>query len=113
MSKVPIIEKDGRPEWAVIPYDDYRRLCDAAELLEDTKAYRAAKSEGGEMIPHEVVKRLVAGESPVRVYREYRGLRQRALAAKAKSPQVTFRKSKRDSGPDRRSCYAASPTRST
>ena len=84
MSKAQIIEKDGKPEWAVIPYDDYRRLCDAAELLEDTQAYRVAKAEGGEMIPHEVVKRLVAGESPVRVYREYRGLTQRALAERAK-----------------------------
>ena len=35
MSKAQIIEKDGKPEWAVIAYDDYRRLCDDAELLAD------------------------------------------------------------------------------
>ncbi len=84
MTKVQIIEKDGKPEWAVIPYHEYRRLCDAAELIEDTQAYRAAKAEAGEMVPHEVVKRLVAGEVPVRVYREYRGLTQRVLAERAK-----------------------------
>ena len=80
MNKVQMIEKDGQPEWVVIPYDDYRRLCHAAELIEDTEAYRAAKAVGGELIPHDVVKRLVAGDSPIRVYRQYRGLTQRALA---------------------------------
>ena len=58
--------------------------CRTGELLEDTQACRVAKAEGGEMIPHEVVKRLVAGVSPVRVYREYRGLTQRVLAERAK-----------------------------
>ena len=31
---VQIIEKDGRPEYAVLPFEDYRRLID---LLDDTQ----------------------------------------------------------------------------
>jgi len=36
-----------------------------------------------EAIPAEFAKRLIAGESPVRVWREYRGVSQQDLAAKA------------------------------
>ncbi len=62
----------------------------AAKLIADTEAYRAAKAEGGELVPHEIVKRLVAGEPPVRVYREYRGLAQRVLAERAGVAQSTL-----------------------
>ena len=36
-----------------------------------------------ERVPDEVVARLLAGESPVRVWREHRGLTQQALADRA------------------------------
>lgn len=36
-----------------------------------------------EAVPHEVVQRLVAGESPLRVWREYRRLSQAVLARAA------------------------------
>lgn len=41
------------------------------------------RTEDDERVPHEVAKRLFADESPVRVWREYRTLSQRALAARA------------------------------
>ena len=40
--------------------------------------------DGGEQFPHEVVKRLVDSESPVKVFRQYRDMTQDALAAAAK-----------------------------
>ncbi|MGI9437854.1 MAG: helix-turn-helix transcriptional regulator [Geminicoccaceae bacterium] len=43
----------------------------------DEHLYDLAKA-----FPSEVVNRLIEGESPVRVYREYRGLTQKALAKK-------------------------------
>jgi DNA-binding XRE family transcriptional regulator len=53
------------------------------ETLDDIRAYDAAKSRNEEMFPSEIVDRLVAGESPIRVFREYRGLTQeQATAAK-------------------------------
>lgn len=44
----------------------------------------ARAAENDERIPHEVAKRLLLGdESPVRVWREYRGLTQKQLADRA------------------------------
>ncbi len=52
--------------------------------LEDTRAYDEAKAElaagEDELIPSDVVERLAAGEIPLRVWREHRGLTQQALA---------------------------------
>lgn len=82
-----IIEKDGRPEWAVIPYDEYLRLLERAEELSDIEAFDNARrdlEEGrDELIPGEVVDRLLAAESPVKVWRQYRGLTQTDLAVQA------------------------------
>lgn len=82
--KVQIIEKNGKPEWAVIPYREYRRLSEAAEMAEDVRDFDEAISRDEETVPHAVVQRLVMGEQPVKVWREYRGLTQAALARAAR-----------------------------
>ena len=82
--KVQIIEKNGKPEWAVIPYKEYRRLSEAAEMAEDVRDFDEAVSRDEETVPHAVVQRLVMGEQPVKVWREYRGLTQAALARAAR-----------------------------
>ena len=83
--KVQIIEKDGRPEWAVLPYMEYVRLREEAEMLEDIRDYDEAKEalERGdeELIPGEVTFAVLDGENAIRVWREHRGLSQRRLAA--------------------------------
>jgi DNA-binding XRE family transcriptional regulator len=82
--KPQIIERDGRPEWAVIPYAEYQKLLERLEDAEDLRAYDRARAElsasDDESIPAAVVDRLSAGESPLRVWREHRGLTQQALA---------------------------------
>jgi DNA-binding XRE family transcriptional regulator len=53
-------------------------------MLEDataTAAFHATRDQ--EAVPAELVDRLLSGESPVKVWREYRGLSQRGLAARA------------------------------
>jgi DNA-binding XRE family transcriptional regulator len=83
---VQVIEKDGRPEWAVIPYEEYERLLEEAEMLHDVRAYDEAKkaiSEGEELVPGEVTYAILDGGNPVRVWREYRGLTQQQLAEAA------------------------------
>lgn len=84
---VQIIKKDGRPEWAVIPYEEYQRLLEAAEMLQDVRDYdevKAALARGEEeLIPAAVTDALLAGENPLRVWREYRGLTQQQVAAEA------------------------------
>ncbi|MCB4860796.1 helix-turn-helix transcriptional regulator [Sphingobium sp. PNB] len=71
-------------EMITIPLDEYKRLQGAAHDLEDIRILdrvTAALAAGHEeTIPAEYVARMVGGESPVRVWREYRGLSQAALA---------------------------------
>lgn len=82
------IEKDGQAAFAVVPIDDYNRLLQMAEDLDDVVAFdkAAADLESGdaELIPAEIVKRLVNGnEHPLKVWREFRGLTQEGLAERA------------------------------
>jgi len=81
---VQIIKKNGAPEYAIIPYDEYERLVERSEMLEDIHDYEAAKLafEQGreERVPAEVVNKIVDGENPGRVWREHRGLSASQLA---------------------------------
>ena len=49
----------------------------------DEALYDEARAEGGEFFPAEVVDRLLAGENPIRVYRNYRRMTQKQLAEAA------------------------------
>jgi DNA-binding XRE family transcriptional regulator len=83
---VQVIEKGGKPEWAVIPYQDFERLLEDAEMAQDIRAYDEAKktiAEGEELIPSEITYALLDGANPVRVWREHRGLTQHQLAQAA------------------------------
>ncbi|MFL7793134.1 MAG: helix-turn-helix domain-containing protein [Anaerolineae bacterium] len=80
---VQVIEKDGKPEWAVIQYADYQCLVEAAKMLQNVRDYDEAKKaveNGEELVPSEVVYAILDGENPIKVWREYRGLTQRQLA---------------------------------
>ncbi len=84
---VQLIVRDGKPEWAVLPYDMYLRLVEEAEMLQEVRDYDAAKAalESGEeeLVPGEVVFALLDGENPIKVWRNYRGLTQVELAREA------------------------------
>jgi DNA-binding XRE family transcriptional regulator len=80
---VQVINKDGKPEWAVIPFEEYERLVEEAEMLQDVRTYdeaRKAIEDGEELIPSEVTYAILDGINPVRVWREHRGLTQQQLA---------------------------------
>jgi len=85
--KIQIIEKDGKEMFAVVPIEAWRELLEKAEMLEDVAAYDRAVGaldrNEEELLPSGIVERLAAGENPLRVWREHRGLTQRALAEKA------------------------------
>lgn len=81
--KIQIIERDGVPEYAVVPYEEFSRLQRLAEAMEDIRDYDAALADAGEAVPHTVMERLVNGESSLRVWREHRGLTQSALSTRA------------------------------
>jgi DNA-binding XRE family transcriptional regulator len=84
---VQIIEKNGKPEWAVLPYEEYQRLVEEAEMLQDIQDYDEIKlaiaSGTEELIPSKVTYALLDGENPIRVWREHRGLTQQQVAAEA------------------------------
>jgi DNA-binding XRE family transcriptional regulator len=71
-----IVEIGGR-RIAMLPVEDYQRLVDLAEDRADILAAdeaEARRRKGEEYVPAELVKRILAGESPLRVWRKYRGL---------------------------------------
>lgn len=70
-----------------IPREEYDRLREAAEDLADLRAYDGAKAALAageeELVPADFAKRLIAGESPLRIWRELRGLSQVGLGKAA------------------------------
>lgn len=63
---------------------DRRDVEELAAAIEDLEARAAfAATRGEELLPAEIVKRLCTGESPVRVFREHRGLGAAELAGRA------------------------------
>lgn len=95
MGKVQFIKAGDGSEMAVIPRTDYERLIAAEEERADNALADAAErrlAEGEETVSLDMAKRVLAGEHPVRVWREHRGLRVGELAARAglTQPQVSY-----------------------
>src|SRR3546814_20086849 len=82
---VQIIEVAGN-RMAVLPEDEYRRLLDGVEDREDRDAASQAEARrkaGAAYIPASVVVKLMAGESPLKVWRRSRGLTPHAVASRS------------------------------
>ena len=71
------------PNTVTIARNEYDRLLEAAEDLADLQTYDRAKAAGGEGLPHAFMVRLIEGDSPVRVFRDCRGLSQAEAARRA------------------------------
>jgi DNA-binding XRE family transcriptional regulator len=56
------------------------RLEELHDLSEGTRAIEIYREDPTSMLPAEMMKRLIAGESPVRIWRERRGLKANELA---------------------------------
>ena len=71
-------------ETVTIPRAEYDRLCALEEDFADISAALAVEARIGrgeeELIPADVVDRLVDGDAPLRVWREFRNLTQAELA---------------------------------
>jgi mRNA interferase RelE/StbE len=79
-------------EMITIPVEEYAALQAARDDLADLQAYghaKAALARGeDEVVPAEVARRLIEGDSPLRVWREYRALTQQALSEAARVNRV-------------------------
>lgn len=76
---VQFINHNDKPEYAVLPFDEYQLLLKRAEVWEDNKTFDLSLLSDEETIPLEVVERLI-DENQLLVWREYRGLSQADLA---------------------------------
>ena len=83
---VQVIEKNGKPEWAVIPFSEYQKLQEALEDAEDVKdieEHLQAIQEGKETtVPGEVTLAILDGMNPVRAWREHKQIKMSELAKK-------------------------------
>ncbi len=73
---VQIVDIAGQ-KMAMLPMVDYERLIDIVEDKVDAAAAAAAeqrRSEGEEYLPSEMIDRILAGESALRVWRKHRGM---------------------------------------
>jgi DNA-binding XRE family transcriptional regulator len=85
--RIEKIIRDGK-EFAVLPMAKLKKLMIDAEMLVDVMAYDEAKQRlargEDELIPLELIERRLAGENPMKIWREHRGLTQEALAKRSK-----------------------------
>ena len=90
MSRIKPIAEDT--ETVTLTRADFEALLVAAENAADAETFNARRAREAALgkeaareddLPVELVERLLAGESPVRIWREQRGMTQRALAEAA------------------------------
>jgi DNA-binding XRE family transcriptional regulator len=72
--------KRAAGEIVMLTREDYEQLVDEAENKAASAAYE--RTRGEERVPLEMAERLVVGDNPVRVWREYRGLTLDALRSR-------------------------------
>src|SRR5215217_4422064 len=94
VARVQIITTPGGERIAVLPAEDYEALVDAAgdeadpaeeeALAAEMRRLRAEDPRAG--LPSEHFRRILAGESAIRVWREYRGLAPDVLAERVGVP---------------------------
>lgn len=79
-------------EMVTIPLDEYKRMQAAMAELADLQAYDRVMADLAagreERVPAGYARRMIAGESPLRVWRELRGLTQAALGQTARVNRV-------------------------
>ncbi len=73
-----IIELNGVPTFAVVPVAEWTALLARLEEVQDIADAKAARES--ESFPAEFADRLLFDESPLRVWRDYRGLTLQSLA---------------------------------
>lgn len=80
-NKPLILEHDGKPTYVVVRYEVWQELLEQAEDADAVRAYDRAKVQRDqESVPIAVADALLAGQNPIRVWREYRGMTQEQLA---------------------------------
>lgn len=81
MSRVQVIEQDGKPAFYVVPADLWETMREAAEDAEDlADLERFDREDDGVRYPAAVAVAMADGASPLRAWREHQGMTLQALA---------------------------------
>jgi DNA-binding XRE family transcriptional regulator len=72
-----------REDKVILRKKDFEALLERMEELEDIVAFDRATESEEECFPAAIARSLLAGENPIRVFREHRGMTQEVLAAQA------------------------------
>lgn len=85
MGSLQTITTQGADELVILPRADYDRLIAELEDAQDIASAKAfeAREASADWLPWDLAKRLRRGEHPITIWREHRGLTQRALATAA------------------------------
>ncbi|MBU3694022.1 MAG: helix-turn-helix transcriptional regulator [Rhodocyclaceae bacterium] len=84
MNAVRVIEKDGKPAFYVVPAELWERVRELVDEAIDVAVYdRAIAADDGIGFPAEVAFAIADGASPLRAWREHRGMTLQALASAA------------------------------
>ena len=82
--KAQIIEKKGKPEWAIIPFNEYKKIREILEDSEDirdiTENMKAIEEKKEIAIPGDVTFAIIDGKTPIRSWREYKNIKIKDLA---------------------------------
>lgn len=89
LHNVQVISRDGKPEYAVVPYVDYLRLIEQAE-------------GSNALVPHEVVELIIEKEfNLLKAWRKHLGLTQKEVARRAGITQSALSQMERTAGNNR------------
>ena len=81
---VQIIEKNGHPEWAIIPYKEFELIREAIEDAEDIRDIeenlKAIQKNEEIVVPGEITFAILDGGNPIRVWREFKKIKLNELA---------------------------------
>ena len=81
MNRVQVIEKDGKPDFYVVPADIWERVREMVEDAEDAAVYaEAVAKDDGIRYPAAVTYAMVDGATPLKAWRDHKGLTLQALA---------------------------------
>ncbi len=94
MTVVQTITTPNGDEMVIVPKAEWERLLDLLEDAEDSAHHerfmKDVRADAEDLVPLVLVKRLGAGENPLRVWREHRGYEAGTLAAAAGVPLETI-----------------------
>lgn len=83
MNKIQKIVTPGGETMVVMPLSEYEALVDAADIAGADRVLADVQAGRDEFVPSSIVDRLLNGENPIRVWREFRGLSGATLAEQA------------------------------